>query len=152
MLIMTYSIFENIILKIPCVHVTYSQEILRITPLNRPTVVAMRKIRKMSNIYWNTPNQASCSPWISMASPKSASFTAAPLALLASSKFSGWNAPAKFTEGPCVSRIIVNKFTTVASMCIRSYVAMKSWKKSFWSEQRSALRPVLFIYILIFIG
>lgn len=35
------------------------------------------------------PNQACCSPCTSMARPKSASLTAAPLHLLASSKFSG---------------------------------------------------------------
>ncbi len=37
-----------------------------------------------------SPNHACCSPCTSIAKPKSASFTAAPLALLASSKFSGW--------------------------------------------------------------
>lgn len=36
------------------------------------------------------PNQACCSPWTSIANPKSASFTAAPLDLLAKSKFSGF--------------------------------------------------------------
>lgn len=36
------------------------------------------------------PNQACWSPCTSMARPKSASLTAAPLALLASSRFSGW--------------------------------------------------------------
>lgn len=38
---------------------------------------------------WDSPNQACWSPWTSMASPKSASFTAAFLHLLASSRFSG---------------------------------------------------------------
>ncbi len=37
----------------------------------------------------NSPNQACWSPWTSMASPKSASLTAAPLLLLASRRFSG---------------------------------------------------------------
>lgn len=36
------------------------------------------------------PNQACCSPWTSIANPKSASLTAAPLDLLARSKFSGF--------------------------------------------------------------
>lgn len=36
------------------------------------------------------PNHACWSPWTSMAKPKSASFTAAPLDLLAKSKFSGF--------------------------------------------------------------
>lgn len=39
------------------------------------------------------PNQACWSPWTSMARPKSASFTAAFLHLLARSKFSGWSEP-----------------------------------------------------------
>lgn len=39
---------------------------------------------------WVSPNQACWSPSTSMARPKSASFTAAPLDLEASSRFSGW--------------------------------------------------------------
>ena len=38
----------------------------------------------------DSPNQACWSPCTSIARPKSASFTAAPLLLLASSRFSGW--------------------------------------------------------------
>ena len=38
-----------------------------------------------------SPNHACWSPWTSIARPKSANLTAAPLALLASSKFSGCN-------------------------------------------------------------
>ena len=38
----------------------------------------------------NLPNQACCSPWTSIARPKSANLTAAPFALLARSRFSGW--------------------------------------------------------------
>ena len=37
------------------------------------------------------PNQACWSPWTSIASPKSASLTAAPFCLLANNRFSGWN-------------------------------------------------------------
>ena len=43
----------------------------------------------------DSPNQACCSPWTSMASPKSANLTAAPFALLANSKFSGWSSKRK---------------------------------------------------------
>lgn len=38
-----------------------------------------------------SPNHDSCSFCTSMASPKSASLTAAPLVLLANNRFSGWN-------------------------------------------------------------
>ena len=44
----------------------------------------------MSNNF-NLPNHACWSPCTSIASPKSASFTAAPFILLASNRFSGWN-------------------------------------------------------------
>ena len=40
---------------------------------------------------FNLPNHACWSPCTSIASPKSASFTAAPFILLASNRFSGWN-------------------------------------------------------------
>lgn len=42
------------------------------------------------NLLKYLPNHACCSPCTSIARPKSASLTAAPLHLLASSKFSGW--------------------------------------------------------------
>lgn len=55
--------------------------------LNQPPGKEGSKSRKAQT---HLPNQACCSPWTSIASPKSASLTAAPLHLLASSKFSGW--------------------------------------------------------------
>lgn len=45
------------------------------------------------------PNHACCSPSTSMARPKSASFTAAPLSLEASNRFSGLSGPEKREEG-----------------------------------------------------
>lgn len=46
----------------------------------------------------NLPNHACWSPWTSIAKPKSASFTAAPFTLLASSKFSGCKRDIKISE------------------------------------------------------
>lgn len=53
----------------------------------------------------NLPNQACCSPWTSIARPKSANLTAAPLALLARSRFSGWKETRPIVAGHPMKRI-----------------------------------------------
>ena len=55
---------------------------------NATTDPVKKRKKKLGKI--NLPNQACCSPCTSMARPKSANLTAAPLALLANNRFSGW--------------------------------------------------------------
>ena len=56
---------------------------------------------------FNSPNHACCSPCTSIARPKSASLTAAPLALLASSKFSGCKKNERFAIKYYITHMVV---------------------------------------------
>lgn len=83
----------------------------------------------------NLPNHACWSPWTSIAKPKSASLTAAPFTLLASSKFSGCKRDIKISQNQ--KRIQQNQCFFIASRwSSKLWIYCCCWDISFSQERR----------------
>ena len=67
----------------------YRQNLSMITVIMMMVMMKLMMLMTIMMVF-DSPNQACWSPCTSMARPKSASFTAAPLLLLARRRFSGW--------------------------------------------------------------
>lgn len=96
----------------------------------------------------NLPNHACWSPWTSIAKPKSASFTAAPFTLLASSKFSGCKRDIKISQNQ--KRIRQNQCFFIASRWsskLRIYCCC--WDISFSQDKREESKLPLISHLYI---